>query len=838
LLQTKDVVGRKEEIALLVDWLAKDTLAAKDVRILSVVAIGGMGKSALTWKWFQDIAPKHFDGLAGRMWWSFYESDAHWENFIIRALAYTAAMSEDDVRRLAPSARSERLLSVLDERPFLLVLDGFERMLLAYARLDAAHLSDEDLDELTAHTQLHSAATAWYAQGGHAEKHRLRQCADLRAADFLAKLATVRSSRVLISTRLYPAELQGSTSRCLPGCDVLQLRGLSDPDALELWREFVPGARSGSADQLLPLFQSFDNYPLLLRALAGEVAQYRSAPGDFDRWRRDHPQFDPHELPLASARTHVLEYALRGLTNRPQHVLHCIAAFRMPASWDTLKAVLIGDADQPCRDERALDAALSALEDRGLVGWDKAANRYDLHPIVRSVVWGRVGDERRRQIYEALHSHFRTMPVRQWKQIDRLEDLTPAVELYGTLIGLERYDEAYTVWRERLDLATIWRLNLSRERSQMVALLFPDGTHTLPRLSRAIDQSYALNALATAYDGLGRPGASLSLYQLAAQIDARENNAVGHCEGLTDLASACLVAGQLRCGEATLLEALTVARSAQDQVRECWILSRLCSFSYTRGLYVEAQTILRRAANLSRAANTEEDRGYFDGMSSALLAELALMLGDCTQARELAERAWEKASVQRLEGDFVRAARLQGCAALAHAGSAELEVAHDRLHHGLSRARAINLVQEELAILAALAELCRLRGEPDAARLRLNEIWTAAAVGPYPIVEANARIVLARVERGLGNAKAASEAAQTAFRIAWCDGPPFTYQHGLAEARKCLANLGVSEPPIDQSRTSDASTSIEANPRDAFWADSDAPLLIHSQQNPATAGSS
>jgi hypothetical protein len=57
----------------------------------------------------------------------------------------------------------------------------------------------------------------------------------------------------------------------------------------------------------------------------------------------------------------------------------------MPANYDTLTALLIGEA-KPCASEQELDAVLAELEDRGLVGWDKRANRYDLHPIVRGVV--------------------------------------------------------------------------------------------------------------------------------------------------------------------------------------------------------------------------------------------------------------------------------------------------------------------------------------------------------------------------------------------------------------------------------------------------------------------
>lgn len=66
---------------------------------MSVVAIGGMGKSALTWKWLNDIAPLERTDRAGRLWWSFYESDATFENFVIRALAYVSRRGIDAVKQ-------------------------------------------------------------------------------------------------------------------------------------------------------------------------------------------------------------------------------------------------------------------------------------------------------------------------------------------------------------------------------------------------------------------------------------------------------------------------------------------------------------------------------------------------------------------------------------------------------------------------------------------------------------------------------------------------------------------------------------------------------------------
>src|SRR2546423_7637065 len=89
--------------------------------------------------------------LAGQMWWSLYESDATFENFIIRALAYVSRRAREDVEKnTKPGEREEFLLAALDREPFLLVLDGLERILIAYARMDANRLADDDLDQQTA----------------------------------------------------------------------------------------------------------------------------------------------------------------------------------------------------------------------------------------------------------------------------------------------------------------------------------------------------------------------------------------------------------------------------------------------------------------------------------------------------------------------------------------------------------------------------------------------------------------------------------------------------------------------------------------------------------------
>jgi tetratricopeptide (TPR) repeat protein len=745
------------------------------------------------------------------MWWSFYESDAYFENFVIRALAYAAGLPEAEVRQMPAPDREDRLWQVLDQRPFLLVLDGLERILLAYARMDAAHLPDDDLGEQTANDIARFYGMPVNIKETYLEKHRLRQCTDPRAGYFLRRLAQVRASRVLISTRLYPTELQTNTAQPRPGCYPLFLTGLGDDDALALWRVFIRGTQSGTSEQLLPLFRACGNYPLLLCALAGEVAGYRPAPGDFDRWRQAHADFHPAALPLQNARTHVLKFALRGLSAAQRHVLHTIAAFRMPATWETLRAVLVGEEQKPCRDDRALDTTLTELEDRGLVGWDKAANRYDLHPIVRSVVWQALNAHARRDIYGALHSYFDAVPrPPAWDTVESLEDLTSGIELFHTLIGLERYEDAYVVFRDHLSQSMIYRLSATRQRAELLERFFPDGVDTLPRLVGVRRQSYTLYALAVAYQYSGKPDRAEPLFRRSIEIDEREKDGANVALTLSILSNALRLSGHLREAETAACRALEMYRAQGNRFGESTSLRSVGLALAACGAASPSAVILCRSLNTWIARKDKQG----EGTTNADLAQRCLWLSQPGEALPLAQRAWELAHVLRVERDFIRAARLHGEAAL---GVDDLPIATERLHHALTRARAVNDVDDELPALTTLAELYR-RQHYDTARELLDQVWTPAERGPYPLFHADALNVLAQLERDQGRREAAIAAAIEAYRQAWCDGPPYAYHFGLTNARRHLRELGAPEPqmpPFDASKY-EPMPEVELDPEDEF----------------------
>ncbi len=85
----------------------------------------------------------------------------------------------------------------------------------------------------------------------------------------------------------------------------------------------------------------------------------------------------------------------------------------------------------------------------------------------------------------------------------------------------------------------------------------------------------------------------------------------------------------------------------------------------------------------------------------------------------------------------------------------------------------------------------------------LDDVWEPAERGPFRLFRADAYNALAQIERDASDQEAATKAATAAYRLAWCDGPPFAYHWGLEAAKAHLAALGVPEPamlPFDESK--------------------------------------
>jgi tetratricopeptide (TPR) repeat protein len=812
LLQTRRLIGRQNELNLLTSWVTKKQDEIYWTRILSIVAIGGMGKSALTWKWFNEIAHQEMKPLAGRMWWSFYESDATFENFVIRALAYVSKRSREDIEKnTKPDEREEQLLQILDREPYLLVLDGLERILIAYARMDAARLSDDDIDQRTANFVAEAFGLPESAGQSFVGQHQLRKTTNPRAGLFLRKLANVRSARILISTRLYPADLQSVTGDPVRGCSATFLPGLNDDDALNLWRAFRV---SGSREMMLPLFHRFEKHPLLMQSLASEVANYRRAPGDFERWQNDHPNFDPFSLPMTQVKGHVLEFAMQGLYKNARKVLETIAGFRMPAHYDTLAAIFVGEG-KLFPTELGLDQALKELEDRGLLGWDKRANRYDLHPIVRGVVWGRLSNKTRNNVLTSLQEHFDSIPkIDDWRKIRSIEDITSVIELYNTLIGLGRYEDALFIFVERVFEYSV-RLGAYRQIIEILESAFPTVLEESSAKSEKSHLLAATFALALAYQHTGQVTKAINFHEILANLQESTGIVTSLSIWLSFRADAKCLAGQLNSSQWDSFRSISIAREKSSE-DEAFGLTVLGLAMACRGELIKSEFALRRALKIN---SNDVEQGIPD-KTLANLGQLYLWTGNVF-AQSIAERVEKMAIDSFLREEMsIKGIYLQGNIAL---NANNFTKADERLHLALTRARTVNYVEEELPTLIALAELKKRQGDLRNAREYLDSVWEYAERGPYQLFHADALNILVEIEREEGNTNKAIEAATKAYYLAWCDGPPYAYYWGLKKAKKYLQELGAPEPempPFDGSKFQPM-LEVDINPHDEYWIDPD-----------------
>ncbi len=197
--------GRMAERAMLTEWLN----AEPEHPLLVLRALGGFGKSALSWHWLMhDVAPARWPRV---VWWSFYEGDASFERFLVKTLDYLSG-EQSKARQLSPREALERCVKLLHRPGTLLVLDGFERLLRAFGGLDAAYQGDET---------------------GNTDGNE-RDCLSLLTELFLRDICQLPGiqTKVLLTTRLRPRILEGHGGVLLLGCHEEELTQLRPADAV------------------------------------------------------------------------------------------------------------------------------------------------------------------------------------------------------------------------------------------------------------------------------------------------------------------------------------------------------------------------------------------------------------------------------------------------------------------------------------------------------------------------------------------------------------------------------------------------------------------------------
>jgi tetratricopeptide (TPR) repeat protein len=774
----ENFTGRVKQRQMLSAWLAGD-----ERPLLALTAIGGMGKSALAWAWLQrDVLGLPLPGQAhdppdvagacrvpetarpeGVLWWSFYEREARFATFLDGALTYASGGSVDP--RAIPSdyEKAGALVNLLRERRLLLVLDGFERELRAYASISAAYQGDTVVEE------------------PHAD---FRACTDPHAATFLRSLAAgALQSRVILTSRLPPQCLDG-----LPACRREELTALDPDEAVAFfWAQGVRGTRA----EIEAACQPYGYLPLALRLLAGVIVRDKRKPGDISVAGR-YPVLP--EL-KGKEQHHILQVAYDALDEQKRALLSCIAAFRSAMDYEAL-AVL-----NPYKSEEEFDAALDELMDRGLLFFDRERGRYDLHPIVRQHAYDRLTD--RKGVHTRLRDYFAAVPAPDPSAVQTLDDLAPVIELYHHTAGAGRYDEACQLFSDRLSNLLYFRFGAYQSCIELLRALFPDGERRPPRVRTKRNQSWVANDLASSYSLSGQPRRAVDLSRMAMELDEAEADKANVAIDLENLAYDQLKLGDLAAAEANLRRAIDLCRESGDDSYEAIGHRHMGLVLAYRGAFGEAAAELDAAQrSFSKLREPQSECGVW-----ALRAERALLMGEAETALEAARRSRALADeVARTryphERDFISAEWLLGASLVALASEQPrrrgtlLSEAEPHLTEALTRCRCINLVDHEPDILLAWARWHQAKGNVQQATEDAKEALEIADRCEYRLKQAEVHNFLARLALEGGDRKGAAEHATAAYERAWCDGPPHCYKPALEEAERLLDELGVPPPRV------------------------------------------
>jgi hypothetical protein len=757
-------VGRKEQLVTLSQWAAP----ADSHPILLFEAIGGTGKSMLTWEWTTKYSTTV--RWAGRFWYSFYEKGAVMADFCQRALAYMTQRPLEELRKKKTVELGELLLHQLRARPWLLILDGLERVLVSYHRFDAAQVADED--------------------AGISDKIADRDpCAAIRPEDddLLHALAAAAPSKLLLTSRLIPRVLLNQASQPIPGVLRLPLPGLHPTDAEELLRSC---GITGTPEEIQSFLTSHcDCHPLVTGVLAGLINDYLPHRGNFDAWVADPAEggrVNLARLDLVQKRNHILLAGFAALSEMSRQLLSTLALLPEAVDFQTLSAFnphLVCAPEQVTESEerndllKALAETVRDLEKRGLLQYDQAARRYDLHPVVRAVAAGGLHDEERNRYGQRVVDHFSQQPHRPYGEAETLADVQGSLHIVRTLLRMDRLAQAIKVYRG--DLANALRYNLESD-VEILALLRPffrEGWSVADRRLSSWDRAYLATDVASALQGIGKLDDALTLHGIALSMALREQDWKRCRLGLRNIADVLDLQNRPAKQERHLLWALDLAKLADDNAG--LFVTRLTRWGQLvlLGRWSQAAAVWQI---LDRMGRNWPRNNYRAGEAEYLYAHSRLLQGDLTEglllrAEQLAQRGKSRLTIRELHG-------LRGQWRLEQE---EWQLAARSLYEAIRMAHETGMRDEAAETRLALAKF-RLGQLPNA-----RHVAEQLAIRP-PV----ANLPLAKLWLALDEPVEARNHALHAYQYAWADGEPYVNRYELDQARALLEQLNADIPNL------------------------------------------
>jgi len=805
-------VGRQDQLDALSDW-AK---SADPNPILLFDAIGGTGKSMLTWEWTTKHATSVGRDWAGRFWYSFYERGAIMADFCRHALAYMTGKPLEEFRKMKTPELGEMLLHHLRARPWLFVLDGLERVLVAYHRIDAAEVPDEEINRPT-------------DQIAHRDP-----CKAIRPEDddLLRHFAAAVPSKLIITSRLIPRKLLSAASQPIPGIRRVILPGLRPANAEELLRSC--GIEGDSQAIQNYLRSHCDCHPLVTGVLAGLINDYLPERGNFDAWAADPKgggQLNLADLDLIGKRNHILKAAIESLPEKTRQVLSILALVSEAVDYPTLSALnphlprkpeevgvphnpksswrweWMSDAEKDQaqheyqaaiqrRNEyeqavmawrqsseflaapRNLASTVHDLERRGLLQYDHQTRRYDLHPVVRGIAVGKLRPEERQGYGQRVVDHFSERAHNPYREAQTLEDLYDGLRIVRMLLKMGRYQQAYDAYNGDLAIALFFNAEAYAEVLSLLRAFFPERWIVIPDTLEKHDALTLAEGAAIALSEVNQPEESLAVYGAALvgrlqRADWEQANTILYNMSKTFHEQNDLAKAERYCQLGLDLAILTGDKTT------IFILCRLRFEQLaTRAQWESARAMWGTLDPMGR--NWPRGR-YRPGGAELSYAQFRFWQGDLKErhlahAEQLARTGKNRRALRELHG-------LRGEWRLEHG---KWELAAESFREAVAMAHAVENSDTKAETQLAFARF--QLGQLSDPRREVEQL----ANGRSPSHRALGELWLA-----IGDHEQAKKHALEAYEWAWADGEPYVHRYELNKAIALLEKLGLEIPKLD-----------------------------------------
>ncbi|MCH9019853.1 MAG: NACHT domain-containing protein [Proteobacteria bacterium] len=723
----KHLFGREQELEQL-----DRAWADGETNVISLVAWGGVGKSALVNHWLGNLATEDYRGARRVYGVSFYsqgtrETAASADTTIDEALRW---FDDPDPTEGSPWDKGERLARLVRQEPTLLILDGLEPLQNPPGP-DEGRLKDPALQSL------------------------------------VRELAASNPGLCVITTRQRVADIDHLASTTAP---LIELENLSDVAGAQLLRTL---GVDGPEHELQQASREFNGHGLALNLLGTYL---RDVCGG-DVRRRNEVRLLEEDKAQGGHAKRVMESYENWFGEGPElSVLRILGLFDRPAEAKAVAAVRepppipgLTDALQDLSDV-TWRQTLAKLRRAGLVAQEDPndPDTLDAHPLVREHFGQQLRDEHAQAWREGnnrLYEHYKQAAP---DLPDTLEDMAPlfAAVAHGCAAG--RHQEARDdVYRDRIqrgdEFFSSTQLGAAGACLAALARFFdPPWRRPVTALTE-FAKGYVLSEAGFYLRALGRLKEAAEPMQASLEAAKKQEDWKNAAIGAGNLSDLYLTIGDLAQALAYGQQTVELSDRSDDIFSRWSNRVTLAAALHQAGRLEEAKALFQEAEAMLKESESAFSLLYSTG--SFRYCDLLLDQGKHQEVQDRAGQTLELATERELLLDIALDHVSLGRAHLAEAqqeGMADFAAAVEHLDQAVDGLRQAGTQHHIPRGLLARAALHRVRDKLDRAQRDVGEAMSIAERGGMGLFQADAHLEYVRLYLAMGEKPEAWEHLATA----------------------------------------------------------------------------